>query len=891
MKKIIYVAPHLSTGGLPQYLVKQIESIRNDYEIYVIEWSDITGNKLVIQRNRILYLLKSSHFYTLGEDKNQILDIIREIKPDIIHMEEIPEFFMDYDIAEKIYNTERDYFIVETSHDSSFDISKKQFFPDKFVFVSEWQSKQYDDLGIPKTVIYYPIEYKERPNREESLKNLGLNPNVKHVLHVGLFTPRKNQKEFFEYARKFPNVEFHCVGNQADNFKHYWGPLMKEKPNNVTWWNERDDIDNFYKSMDLFLFTSRGTANDKETMPLVIREALSWNMNILIYNLEVYLDYFDQFSNIQYLDFDSFENNIEKINKILEEKPIESKEVFIISTYPNTRSVIDTTRECIKSIQKTNREVILTSHIPIPKELAKLADYCVTDNNNILTKHTFYNNSWVKIKDYQINVNLKEEDNDIYHGPSCYTNYYNGAALAKTLGYNKLFFINFDYILKNDEYIKHISENLNKYEGYVGMNKALEGKQIITYFMAFKPEMFLKLPRITTSQEYENLRKEWCSESNGYENMLYHFFKNQNNLFKEEIEIFNQQIEKTLTHKNYSQVEYYTVLPYKNHPNKLVSYFQISNNEDTRVVKYYLYKNKELIEKKYYEITGKSFEFNIVEDYNKSDVFKIEWVVVDNNGKFLNKKTIIIDSEYREKQLNKNGLFTNLKDKKIRLVHLVTEPTINPKEIESTQNLTQFCQEKNIEYYPLTNQIYTDLPPEENCNRPEDISKEPGFYKLSPGNYGCFLAHKNGISLEDNGEFDLILIFEGDTIIDYDYDEFYEFLLDPLSKTEELNLDIVGFGNVSELLASYSDIKNGIYIDPKPFVPAQSYLIPNKSLEKVRNSFLTNKWDAFDLWLGNNKDIKLGISEKIYTKHLPGFSIVDQKHKDKTNDNPLIFKE
>ena len=35
-------------------------------------------------------------------------------------------------------------------------------------------------------------------------------------------------------------------------------------------------------------------------MPLVIREAISWQLPIWIYNLPVYLNYFDKFNNIQY---------------------------------------------------------------------------------------------------------------------------------------------------------------------------------------------------------------------------------------------------------------------------------------------------------------------------------------------------------------------------------------------------------------------------------------------------------------------------------------------------------------------------------------------------------------------------------------------------------------
>ena len=58
-----------------------------------------------------------------------------------------------------------------------------------------------------------------------------------------------------------------------------------------------------YQSMDLFLFTSRGTANDKETMPLVIREALSYQIPQLLYNLEVYQNYFDSYDSINYLNY------------------------------------------------------------------------------------------------------------------------------------------------------------------------------------------------------------------------------------------------------------------------------------------------------------------------------------------------------------------------------------------------------------------------------------------------------------------------------------------------------------------------------------------------------------------------------------------------------------
>jgi len=253
MKKILFIAPHLSTGGLPQYLTKKIELIKDEFDVHLIEWVDCTGGKLVVQRNKLLDLVDNHKFFTLGEDKEELFSIIDKITPDIIHLEEIPEYFMDDNISRKLYSTDRNYFLVETSHDSSMNTDNKLFFPDKFMFVSNWQIEQYKNIDIPKILVEYPIEYVDRPNREDALKRLNLDPSKKHILHIGLFTSRKNQKEFFEYAKALPEYEFHSVGNQADNFKWYWEPLMKDKPDNLTWWNERTDVENFYQSMDLFL--------------------------------------------------------------------------------------------------------------------------------------------------------------------------------------------------------------------------------------------------------------------------------------------------------------------------------------------------------------------------------------------------------------------------------------------------------------------------------------------------------------------------------------------------------------------------------------------------------------------------------------------------------------
>jgi len=661
MDKLLYVAPHLSTGGLPQYLTKKIELLKNDFEIYLVEWSDCTGGVLVVTRNKIVKLVDKDKFFTLGENKQELIDIINQVKPDIIHLEEIPEFFMDFDIANQIYTEDRTYKIVETSHDSSYDITQKKFYPDKFMFVSQWQINQYNDIDIPKVLVEYPIEYIERPDRQEALQKLGLDPDKKHILHIGLFTPRKNQAEFFAYAKALPQYEFHCVGNQADNFKHYWEPLMNDKPNNLTWWNERTDVDAFYQAMDLFLFTSRGTNNDKETMPLVIREAVSYQIPILIHNLPVYLNYWDDY-NVNYLDTTDFSYNLSLIESSLNSNNYINveEEAFVISTYPILNSVTKTTIECIEALKQTGRKIILTSHLPIPKELQELVDYCVYDKNNLLTKHTFYNYTWFDYDTWKVGLWLTGENNNVYHGPSVYTNYYNGAALAEKLGIKKVYFLNYDYVLKDSTFIDNVSLILNNKKAYVGIKEEQEGNTVITYFLATEPKFYLNhFPLVQTSKEYDDLMDEWGSESNGLENLTYCALqKSKNQIYWEKQNAFFKLIEDNFEHKDYSRVEYFSIISVKDNLDQFAVFLNVSNSTDNRDIEIAVYEDDKMLFDETVKVTHKLSWFRQV-TFDPEKTYKVYYMAFDRyNQALVEEKKIIIDKEYFENQLPKNGVLT-----------------------------------------------------------------------------------------------------------------------------------------------------------------------------------------------------------------------------------------
>ena len=285
--KILYLAPHLSTGGMPSFLLKQVELLNEYYDIYVVEYR-FYGDAYVVHRNAIKEIL-GNKVYTLGDNKSELFEIIETIRPDIIHLHDVAERF-DYEVMSQMYTPSRNYKIIETCHDVFFNPDKERMFhPDAYAFCSVYH-REVTFKNMPtkgKYVIEFPIDPKES-NKIEGTKD---------VVNVGLWTPGKNQAEGIEIARKNPDWNFHFVGNQAVNFEHYWGPLMKDLPPNVKIWGERDDVDSFLKHANVFMFNSTIECN-----PLALREAIAYNLPIIGHNLPQYFGRYASY--IQSIDTD-----------------------------------------------------------------------------------------------------------------------------------------------------------------------------------------------------------------------------------------------------------------------------------------------------------------------------------------------------------------------------------------------------------------------------------------------------------------------------------------------------------------------------------------------------------------------------------------------------------
>jgi hypothetical protein len=287
-KKIFYICPHLSTGGQPQYTLKQVETFEKEADITVFEVQNYS-NDYTVQRKQFKNLVQ------LHGNQAKLLDYIKKQKPDVLSFQEVPESMFDKDILKQLYRNERPYYITVTTHSRLTGRKDFTYLPDRIIAVSPWQlakfQKEFPDTQVD--IWEYPIENKKPTKSQKELARvkLGIHMNEKAdrmILNVGLFTSGKNQGELFEVARKDPSNSYHFVGNQAENFRDYWEPLMKTKPENCIVWGERDDVDLFYQAADEFYFTSKW-----ELFPLVIREALSYGLSVKLHKLDTYSDTYD----------------------------------------------------------------------------------------------------------------------------------------------------------------------------------------------------------------------------------------------------------------------------------------------------------------------------------------------------------------------------------------------------------------------------------------------------------------------------------------------------------------------------------------------------------------------------------------------------------------------
>jgi autotransporter strand-loop-strand O-heptosyltransferase len=413
---ILYLAPHLSTGGMPAFLLKRLQALRHPkIELIVVEYAN-WSNEYVVQKNQIKVLADT--FYTLGKNKMELIDIIKKHHVDIVHVEEMVEDSgnaFPVEMVNALYSNNRTWNIVETCHNIVFkpDIEKK-YHPDAYMFCTPFHLQTFGNMPSRQFVVEYPIEkvHVTLDEKDKAKRVLGMNVDIKHVLNVGLWTPGKNQAEGIDIARQMPDVQFHFVGNQAINFQHYWEPLMKDLPTNVKVWGERHDVATFMMACDVFMFNSTWECN-----PLVVREAIGYGLPVLTRNLPQYMDMFTKY--ITPLDENK---NVKQLRELLN-YGVPYYEISRQSMFDFQASHMYMYNEVIKAEKRMQKVDININFVGKPfleitgrsnsNYLVKFID----DNDICVYQNTIKANHWVKLnREWFTNWTVKVwENNNLIH--------------------------------------------------------------------------------------------------------------------------------------------------------------------------------------------------------------------------------------------------------------------------------------------------------------------------------------------------------------------------------------------------------------------------------------------------------------------------------------------
>ena len=864
--KVLFITPHLSTGGAPQYLLKKIQLLKDDCDIYCIEYNDITGGVLVVQKEQIQNLL-GDKLITLENDKQKLIDIIKEINPYIVHFEEMPEYFCDVHVAKQIYAKNRQYKIIETSHDSSFNIENKLFYPDKFVFVSDYQKKQFLSVDVPAEVVEYPIEKKNKTNRKESLIELGLDPDKIHFLNIGLFTPRKNQAEIIEYAKKLADLpaQFHFVGNQAGNFENYWAPLMEHFPDNCKWWGERKDTDVFYNAMDVFLFTSKGTANDKETSPLVLKEAIGWGMPVLMRRLDVYCGMHDKYPNVHYIE-ESLESNLDIIKS------------FILKN----KNLATPKNRYIKNITLRDHPFQVCFDFDINSEgLGEQARYAVfKDSENGLTVYWFDIDSgsykgWAHLNAFKkdlngVTLNIYDKQKNLLE-QKLLVDFNKKEKLAPVIDNRQLFFnheildhsawtsfwevyLRHDYkgIEKNDV-VLDIGSNIGFFSAYA-LNKGASK----VYSVEAVPKTFELLKR--------NLKNE--------KDVVFINKAISDKCCSKKIKITNGSSVASLSHSdNYN---------FEGNMANNASYLDIDCVDINSLIKIY---NIDKIDFLKIDCEGSELEIfkTISEDYLTNCIDRIyceihNFYPREDYEKFIKTKLINCGFDVEgDEDINENLFIIKAKKRKYKISHILNDP-FSEREKASIESVSPL-KFQGFDYDQFVFPLYTDIPPKDTCNRPDCVSEEPGYYLLSSGHYGCYQAHKSAIleSIKQNPE--AILLIECDCILQLPPKEFLKKVNAAYDYCLKHDLAYVSFGK--QVIGWQHDlVEEDFYITDRQS-EAHCILIPKCKYEYIKEKLETCPWDVSDLWYNIFlSDYKRGIFGKPYALQHEGMSEIDKKFKE-----------
>lgn len=139
--------------------------------------------------------------------------------------------------------------------------------------------------------------------------------------------------------------------------------------------------------------------------------------------------------------------------------------ITIITAHPSKSKIVELLKSTLKTIKT---KIILSVNHSVDEEVQKLCDYVVYDKQNPILKQSEFNGYGVRF--YYIKPDGTESDFEFEHSYAVYRLISNGLELAKSLGYKKVHYYNYDCQF-SEESLKEQLQFLNTHDCVVYCNE------------------------------------------------------------------------------------------------------------------------------------------------------------------------------------------------------------------------------------------------------------------------------------------------------------------------------------------------------------------------------------------------------------------------------------
>ena len=182
---------------------------------------------------------------------------------------------------------------------------------------------------------------------------------------------------------------------------------------------------------------------------------------------------------------------------------IRKDEAAIIMSHADTPEKLSILRRSVLSLKDQGLLVIISSHIEVPEEFYKIADYVVFDRDNPVVYPEEYHKfsstvpvHWIKYNDFDLSYSF-----DFNHGFAAMKLIKNGLGIAKLNSCSTAHFINYDYIIDDPKLLESHHIRLIDYD-MIAYSWNGEGSINSAFFSANVSMLSSVLTPFTTKESY-----------------------------------------------------------------------------------------------------------------------------------------------------------------------------------------------------------------------------------------------------------------------------------------------------------------------------------------------------------------------------------------------------